>query len=74
MAKYPETSMAAIFQNRVEKFGDKTCVAYKNAQGQYEDISWNKMNEMVLNLGCFLLSKGIKVMDPVPLVRIQDAP
>jgi long-chain acyl-CoA synthetase len=67
MAKYPETSMAAIFQNRVEKFGDKTCVAYKNAQGQYEDISWNKMNEMVWNLGCFLLSKGVKVLDKVAL-------
>jgi long-chain acyl-CoA synthetase len=67
MAKYPENSMAAIFQNRVEENSTKACVAYKNAQGQYVDISWNEMNEMVWNLGCFLLSKGIQPLDKVAL-------
>ena len=67
MAKYPENSMAAIFQNRVEEHTTKACVAYKNAQGQYVDISWNEMNDMVWNLGCFLLSKGIAPLDKVAL-------
>jgi len=67
MAKYPENSMAAVFQNRVEQYATKPCVAYKNAQGQYEDISWDEMNEMVWNLGCFLLSKGVKPLDKVAL-------
>jgi len=67
MAKYPENSMAAIFQNRVEQNTTKACVAYKNAQGQYVDISWNEMNEMVWNLGCFLLSKGVQPLDKVAL-------
>jgi len=59
--------MAAIFQNRVEQNTTKACVAYKNAQGQYVDISWNEMNEMVWNLGCFLLSKGVQPLDKVAL-------
>jgi len=67
MAKYPENSMAAVFQNRVEQYATKPCVAYKNAQGQYENISWDEMNEMVWNLGCFLLSKGVKPLDKVAL-------
>jgi hypothetical protein len=32
MAKYKETSMGAIFQNRVEEHGDKTLVIWKNQE------------------------------------------
>ncbi|MBN2284093.1 MAG: long-chain fatty acid--CoA ligase [Deltaproteobacteria bacterium] len=67
MAKFEETSMGAVFQNRVEKYGNSPLVAYKNKAGVYEDISWNKMNEMVRNLGYFLISKGIKSGDKVAL-------
>jgi len=59
--------MGAIFQNRVQELGDKACVAYKNAQGVYTDISWRQMNEMVRKVGCYLLSKGIKPGDKVAL-------
>jgi long-chain acyl-CoA synthetase len=59
--------MAAIFQNRVAKLGNKACVAYKNSGGTYIDISWNGLNEMVRNLGYYLLSKGIKPGDKVAL-------
>lgn len=67
MAKFEETSMGAIFQNRVEEHGDNALVAYKNKDGVYEDISWNKMNEMVHNVGMFLISKGIQPDDKVAL-------
>ncbi|MCD6570492.1 MAG: long-chain fatty acid--CoA ligase [Deltaproteobacteria bacterium] len=67
MAKFEETSMGAIFQNRVQEHGDKALVAYKNKDGVYEDISWNKMNEMVHNVGMFLISKGIQPDDKVAL-------
>ena len=67
MAGYQENSMAAIFQNRVQELGNKPCVAFKNVQGTYEDISWNEMNEMVRNLGYYLISKGIKSGDKVAL-------
>lgn len=67
MVEFPETSMAAVFQNRARKYGEKACVAYKNRQGVYEDISWNRMNEMVRNLGYYLLSRGIKPGDKVAL-------
>ncbi|HPD21307.1 MAG TPA: long-chain fatty acid--CoA ligase [Desulfomonilia bacterium] len=59
--------MGAIFQNRVQELGDKACVAYKNAQGVYTDISWRQMNEMVRKVGYYLLSKGIKPGDKVAL-------
>jgi long-chain acyl-CoA synthetase len=67
MEQFPETSMAAIFQNRAAKLGGTACVAYKNSSGGYVDISWNEMNEMVRNLGCFLISQGIKPGDKVAL-------
>jgi long-chain acyl-CoA synthetase len=67
VAFYEETSMAAIFQNRVQELGVKACVAYKNSHGVYEDISWDEMNEKVINLGSFLISRGIKSGDKVAL-------
>jgi len=65
MAKFEETSIPAVFQNNVEKFGDKAVVAYKNKEGVYTDISWNEMNEMVRSLGYFLLSRGVQPGDKV---------
>jgi long-chain acyl-CoA synthetase len=67
MANYQETSMAAIFQNRLEKWGDKVICAYKNDKGVYEDITWKQMNEMVLDLAGYLLTKGINIQDKVAL-------
>ena len=67
MAKFEETSIPAVFQNNVEKFGDKAVVAYKNKDGVYTDISWNEMNEMVRNLGYFLLSRGVQPGEKVSL-------
>ncbi len=67
MASYQETSMAAIFQNRVSELGEKACVAYKNSHSIYENISWNEMNTMVRNLSSFLISQGIKSGDKVAL-------
>ncbi|HOM30383.1 MAG TPA: AMP-binding protein, partial [Deltaproteobacteria bacterium] len=66
MAKFKETSMGAIFQNRVEEYGDKTLVIWKN-KGKWEEISWNKMNEMVRDLGLFLINRGIQPGDKVAL-------
>ncbi|MBN2178203.1 MAG: long-chain fatty acid--CoA ligase [Deltaproteobacteria bacterium] len=67
MASYEETSMGAIFQNRVEEYGEKALVAYKNKAGVYEDISWNKMNEMVRDVGLFLISRGVQPGDKIAL-------
>ncbi len=66
MAKFKETSMAAIFQNQAERLGDKPCVAYKK-DGKYIDISWNEMNEMVHNLAYYLLSVGVKKGEKIGL-------
>ena len=67
MAQFQETSMGAIFQNRVQEHGDKTLVIYKNKAGKWEEISWNKINEMVRDLGMFLIKRGVQPGDKVAL-------
>ncbi|HDP25733.1 MAG TPA: long-chain fatty acid--CoA ligase [Deltaproteobacteria bacterium] len=67
MAKFEEKSIPAVFQNRVEEFGERAIVAYKNEQGVYTDISWKKMNEMVRNLGYTLISRGVEPGDKIAL-------
>lgn len=57
--------MAAVFQNRAREHGDKACVAYRNDAGQWFDVSWNQMNEMVHNLAYYLMGKGIQHGDKV---------
>ena len=49
--------MGAIFQNRVQEYGDKTLVMYKNKQGAWEEISWNTLNSMVRDIGMFLINR-----------------
>ncbi|HNW29849.1 MAG TPA: AMP-binding protein, partial [Spirochaetota bacterium] len=62
------TSIPVVFQDQVAKYGDRACVAYRdNKQGKYVDISWNEMSRMVRQLGCYLLSAGVKKGDRVAL-------
>lgn len=67
MAEYKETSMGAIFQNRVQKYGDETLLLYKGKSGTWEEISWDQLNTMVLDLSMFLIEKGIQPRDKVAL-------
>ena len=67
MANYKETSMGAIFQNRVQEYGDKTLIKYKNKEGIWEEISWNRFNGMVRDIGMFLINKDIRPGDKVAL-------
>ena len=66
MARYDETSMAAVFQNQAEKYGTRACVAYKK-EGAYVDISWKEMNEMVRSISSLLISSGIRKGDRVAI-------
>ena len=67
MEQVKETSMGAIFQNRVQQYGDKTLIIYKSKSGKWEEISWNKLNEMVRNMGMFLINRGVQPGDKVAL-------
>jgi len=67
MAKFEETSMGAIFQNRKQEYGEKELVSYKNKEGVWEGITWDKIDEMVRKLGLFLINRGVKVQDKVAL-------
>lgn len=67
MKAFRETSIAAIFQNQALKYGNnKACVAYKKGM-DYKDISWQEMNRMVRNLGCYLLSININKGDRIAI-------
>jgi long-chain acyl-CoA synthetase len=68
MSTLINTSIPAVFQEQVAKYGDRACVAYRDkAKGQYVDISWNDMNRMVHQLGWYLLSLGVKKSDRIGL-------
>jgi len=67
MAQFAETSMGAIFQNRVQQYKDKTLVRIKSKQGIWEDISWNRLNDLVRDLGIFLINRGVQPGDKVAL-------
>jgi long-chain acyl-CoA synthetase len=67
MGSYQVKSMASIFQNRVQELGDKACVAYKDVQGVYVDISWRQMDEMVRKVAYYLISRGVKPGEKVAL-------
>jgi long-chain acyl-CoA synthetase len=67
MVKFEEKSIPAVFHNRSEQYGQRAIVAYKNINGVYEDISWNKLNEMVCSLGYFLIGRGVQPGDKVAL-------
>ncbi len=66
MAKFKETSMAAIFQNRVAELGNRACVMFKK-DGKWVDLTWNDMNKMVHDLAYYLLSIGVKKGDRIGL-------
>ncbi|MBW2216624.1 MAG: long-chain fatty acid--CoA ligase [Deltaproteobacteria bacterium] len=66
MTEYDETSLAAVFLNQVEKYGDRACVAHKEGE-RYTDISWNRMGRMVRDLASFLILMGIEKGDHVAL-------
>ena len=57
-------NIPAIFQASVKRFGDGDCVYYKK-EGQYTNLSWNQMDDMVRKMGCFLLGRGVKKKDKI---------
>ncbi|MBW6485268.1 MAG: long-chain fatty acid--CoA ligase [Syntrophobacterales bacterium] len=66
MTMFKETSMGAVFQNRVAQYGDETLILWKN-KGKWEELSWKKLNELVRVLGLFLINRGIQPGDKVAL-------
>lgn len=66
MSQLKETSMAAVFQNQAQKYGDEAVIAYKK-NGVYTDLSWNQMNDLVHKIGWYLLSVGVKKGDRVAI-------
>ncbi len=67
MSIFEEKSMPAIFQNRAVKHSGTACVGYKTQQGEYADISWDEMNEMIHNLAYFLMARGVQPNDKIAL-------
>ncbi len=63
--KLKNTSMPAIFQDQVKKYGDRVYVKYKDENGEYQDLTWNQINERVQKAAWYLLSQGIKKGDRI---------
>lgn len=68
MITLKNTTIPAVFQGQVRTYGERACVSYKDpATGAYVDISWKEMERRVRQLGCYLLSIGVKKGDRVGL-------
>ncbi len=67
MSQFKENSIAAVFQNNAQRLKNKPYCAYRGKDGNYTDLSWNEMNNMVRNLGYYLISKGIEKGDCVSI-------
>jgi long-chain acyl-CoA synthetase len=66
MTEFNNKTMPEIFRINAGRFGSRACVSYKK-DGAYTDISWDDMNGMVRNIGCFLINRGIKKKDKVAI-------
>ncbi|MBN2282789.1 MAG: long-chain fatty acid--CoA ligase [Deltaproteobacteria bacterium] len=64
--EYAETSIAGIFHNRAEKYRHEACLRCKE-QGTYSDISWDEMQKRVVDLGCGLITLGVRPGDIVSI-------
>jgi len=57
MPAHNESSVAAVFQKQVKRYGSRACVGYKK-DGAYREISWDEMNERIRSMGSYLISLG----------------
>jgi long-chain acyl-CoA synthetase len=64
--EYSEKSIAGIFHNRAQQYRHEACVRYRE-NGTFTDISWDEMQERVINLGLGLIALGVKKGDMVAI-------
>ena len=62
-----ETTLAAIFQNRVKRFGSRAALSVKK-EGEYRDITWREFGETVRWFSLGLVSLGVEKGDRVALL------
>jgi long-chain acyl-CoA synthetase len=59
-------AIGSVFQERVEKFGDREFLRYKEG-GQWISISWNQANENVKNFSLGMIALGLEDNENVAL-------
>jgi long-chain acyl-CoA synthetase len=67
-----ETHLALMIRNRIEKYGERTALRYKE-KGQWKDISWNVMGEQIRAVAKGLLEMDVKAGDMVAIFS-QNSP
>jgi len=67
-----ETHLALMIRNRIEKYGERTALRYKE-KGQWKDISWNAMGEQIRAVAKGLLEMDVKAGDMVAIFS-QNSP
>jgi len=64
---FSSTSIGAMFQESVLRFGNAPCVSSKDASGQYRSISYAELDGLVRRLALYLIEAGINKGDKVAL-------
>ncbi len=61
-------NLVELFENSIKKFPDNPCLGTKNAQGEYEWITYREMGVRIDNLRSGLASIGVKKGDGVGII------
>ncbi len=59
------SNLPAVLFRQAAHYGERGCVASKQASGSYEFISWRELEEMVLATASYLLELGVKPGDRI---------
>ncbi len=61
-------NLVELFENSIKKFPDRPCLGTKNAQGEYEWVTYREMGVRIDNLRSGLASIGVKKGDGVGII------
>jgi len=64
---FSSTSIGAMFQESVLRYGNDSCVSSKDSSGQYRNISYAELDGLVRKLALYLIEAGINKGDKVAL-------
>jgi len=56
-----------MFRSRALRYQDKECLLFKK-EGAYQSISWNALDEKILNLAAYFLNQGLRKGDRIALL------
>jgi long-chain acyl-CoA synthetase len=61
-------TFAGVLLRQVERFGDRRCISYKDAEGRWPEVSWRELRDAAAAFGAALVHAGVGVGDRVALL------